>query len=38
MTRKAEKRVETILASEREPILDKEAERELLKIEKKYSS
>jgi trimethylamine--corrinoid protein Co-methyltransferase len=38
VTRKAETRVETILASEREPILDKEAERELLNIEKKYSS
>jgi hypothetical protein len=38
VTKKAEKTVETILASGREPILDKETERELLKIEKKYSS
>lgn len=35
--KRAERRVEKILSSEREPILEKEVERELLKIEKKYS-
>lgn len=35
--KRAERRVEKILGSEREPILEKEVERELLKIEKKYS-
>ena len=34
---KAEKVVERILASDREPILDENAERELMKIEKRYS-
>jgi trimethylamine--corrinoid protein Co-methyltransferase len=37
MVRKAEKAVERILASEREPILEPEVERELLRIEKRYS-
>jgi trimethylamine---corrinoid protein Co-methyltransferase len=37
MVRKAEKAVEQVLASEREPILEPEVERELLKIEKRYS-
>jgi trimethylamine--corrinoid protein Co-methyltransferase len=34
---KAEKSVERILASDREPILEEEVERELMKIEKRYS-
>ncbi len=34
---KAEKTVERILASEREPVLEPEVERELLRIEKRYS-
>jgi len=37
MVRKAEKAVEQVLASEQEPILDPEVERELLRIEKRYS-
>ena len=37
MVRKAEKAVEGILSSGREPILEPEVERELLKIEKRYS-
>lgn len=37
MVRKAEKAVEQVLASEREPILEPEVERELLRIEKRYS-
>jgi trimethylamine--corrinoid protein Co-methyltransferase len=37
MVRKAEKVVEQVLASEQEPILDPEVERELLRIEKRYS-
>jgi trimethylamine--corrinoid protein Co-methyltransferase len=37
MVWKAEKAVEQVLASEQEPILDPEVERELLRIEKRYS-
>jgi trimethylamine--corrinoid protein Co-methyltransferase len=37
LIRRAEKTVEHLLASDREPILDEGAERELMKIEKKYS-
>ncbi len=37
MVRKAEKAVEQVLASEREPILEPEVARELLRIEKRYS-
>jgi len=37
MVRKAEKTVEQVLAYEREPIVKPEVEKELLKIEKKYS-
>ncbi len=37
MVRRAEKAVEQVLSSEREPILEPEAERELLRIEKVYS-
>jgi trimethylamine--corrinoid protein Co-methyltransferase len=37
MVRRAEKAVEHILSSEREPILEPEVERELLRIEKRYS-
>ena len=37
MVRKAEKVVEQVLASEQKPILDPEVERELLRIEKRYS-
>ncbi len=38
MVRRAEKTVEHILSSDKEPILEQETERELMKIEKKYSA
>ncbi len=37
MIRRAEKRVERFLSSDQEPILEEETERELMKIEKRYS-
>jgi trimethylamine--corrinoid protein Co-methyltransferase len=37
LVRRAEKTVEHILSSDKEPILEQETERELMKIEKKYS-
>ncbi|RPJ09134.1 MAG: hypothetical protein EHM36_04625, partial [Deltaproteobacteria bacterium] len=38
VVRRAEKTVERILSSHREPILEEDVERELLKIEERYSS
>ena len=38
ITRRAEKTVERILLSDREPILEEEVERELLRIEERYST
>ncbi len=38
MVRRAEKMVEKILSSDKEPVLEEKVERELLGIEKKYSS